>query len=768
MKTILQSKRFGFYFTLASLVYFLIYHGSNEWNLLSFLALLISGLACPLIRFIPRFGHLTKLLLLGGISVALFAYVYGVYYYVSVVIADIDLHGYSAEFIFLTAFYGLLLCLAIANLFLPFEKGKSKMPSAIRVVASIVFALASLAAAGSYAGKAISFENEGFINSQLHVNPYVMEKGEGSLNTDYFETEYEDVATLREEGEELVAQIEEEGAVLLTNENSALPLNEGDKVSLFSLSSVDPAYGGEGSSAATRPMAPISLVEALEEEGIEANPTLANWYAGRKSTYAPTGYMIKDAPWSAVSGDASLTASFAEYGDAAIFVLKRIRGENTDVAYQEASCDGEGGNYLALNDNEKSVLSALSSAKGGTFGKLIVLLNTPNPPEMAFLEEYGVDACLWIGSVGQTGFRGVARILSGAANPSGKLPDTFYFHHRDNPVMANWGSFTYENYEDYLSEFPSFGGKSYSSMQYASYVAYQEGVYVGYRYSETRYEDCVIDRDLAGDFDYPSVIAFPFGYGLSYTSFAYSNPTYAYEKETGVHSLTLEVKNVGGVSGKESVQLYLQKPYTEYDESHSVEKPSIELVDYAKTSYLSPGESEVLSFAVKDEDFASYDAYGEGSYLIEESSEYRLAFGSSSHQAINNILADKGYSRTDGMDQEGDAGLVKKVQMGQRNFASTSKNLFDSMDINRYEHAGENHIDYLSRKDWIDTIPSNNARLNLTDGMMEDLLSQNEEIREDEEDYPTYGKDNGLKLINGNGEWGHHPPRQSDLGRSFG
>ena len=728
------------------MVYFLIYRGSNELNPFACFALLITGVISLAFAFIPKIGSVSRFLLLIGNAVAFFGYIYGIYYYVSVVIADIDLHGYSAEFIALTILFSLDLFGAIAALFVPFEYGKSKLPLPLRLSSKILFGVAAVAVSFAYAGEKISFENEGFINAELHINPYVMEKSEGSLNTDYFETKYENVASLRKDGEKLVEDIEAEGAVLLTNGNDALPLEKGSRVSLFSLSSVDPAYGGEGSSAATRPAPPTTLIEALEEEDIEVNPLLSDWYQSHKSSYTPTGYQIKDAPWSAFSGDSSIVSSFSEYGDAAIFVLKRIRGENTDVAYKEASCDGEGGNYLCLNENEKSVLAALSSAKGTTFSKLIVLLNTPNQPELSFLEDYGIDACLWIGSVGQTGFRGVAKIVSGSVNPSGKLSDTFYYHHRDNPVMANWGSFTYQNYEDYLDQLPSFGGKSYSSMQYASYVAYQEGVYVGYRYSETRYEDCVMQRDLCGDFDYSSIIAFPFGYGLSYTDFSYSDATHSYDSSLGLHALSLKVKNVGSVPGKESVQLYLQKPYTAYDEEKGIEKPAIELVDYAKTDLLQPGESQLLSFEVKDEDFASYDAYGNGCYLIEESDEYRFAFGANAHQAINNILAEKGYSTADGMDEEGDSTLVKKVAMTEKADPSV-KNLFASMDINRYENAEDNRIEYLSRKDWIDTLPNTNVKLNLTDGMMEDLLRQNGEIEKDDEAYPNYGLDNGLKLI---------------------
>ena len=435
--------------------------------------------------------------------------------------------------------------------------------------------------------------------------------------------------------------------------------------------------------------------------------------------------------------------------------MKRVRGENTDVPFQEATCDGEDGNYLALNPNERSVLAGISALKGTTFQKIVVLLNTPNPLELSFLNDYPIDALLWVGTLGQTGAAGVARLLSGQANPSGKLSDTFYFHHADNPVMANWGPSTYGNYEDYLDQLPSIGGKSYSSMQYASYVAYQEGVYVGYRYTETRYEDVVASRDLAGDFDYPSIVAFPFGYGLSYTSFSYGNFTHRYEASSDEHHLSVEVTNTGSKAGKEAVQLYLQKPYTEYDEEHGIEKSAIDLVDYAKTRLLNPGEKETLSFVVPAREFASYDADGVGTYLVEESNDYRFAIGSSSHDAINNILADKGYSEADGMDETGNPSLVERIGKARDETAYSRSetgakihNLFDSMDMNRYEGKGENSMTYLSRADWIDTLPNRPLSLNLNDDMMSDLLAQDKgEVASDDIAYPTYEADNDLSLV---------------------
>ncbi|MBO4540614.1 MAG: glycoside hydrolase family 3 protein, partial [Bacilli bacterium] len=765
MREFLKTKPFGFFLNLAAgafsiagaILYLFFYRDSNEYLLVSFLLPLITGCLICLLSFLPFIEKYVSYFGVAGLAASVAAFFYATYYYISVVMTGIDLQNFAPEYLAIVIL--LLSSFLIESIALFFQNPPKTLTrlsaKVIRVSLKGFFVpLALLAFLGLF-GESAAFANEGAINAQFGINPYHLERGNTSLNSDYFESAYEDIASLREDGEALVAEVEEEGAVLLKNENAALPLDADSSVTLFSLSSVDPAYGGEGSSAANNPKAPLDFQTALEEASIHVNPSMHDWYRNHKQAYAPSGYAIKDAPWTDFSGDAGIASSFADYGDAAIVVLKRVRGENTDVPFQEATCDGENGNYLALNANERSVLAGLAALKGTTFQKIIVLLNTPNPLELSFLNDYPIDALMWVGTLGQTGLAGVARLLSGEANPSGKLSDTFYYRHSENPVMANWGPSTYRNYENYLDQLPSIGGKSYSSMQYASYVAYQEGIYVGYRYTETRYEDVISSRDLAGDFDYPNIVAYPFGFGLSYTSFSYGNLTHHFDPSSDEHHLSIDVTNVGQKAGKEAVQLYLQKPYTEYDEEHGIEKSAIDLVDYAKTRLLDPGEKETLSFLVPGREFASYDADGIGTYLVEESSDYRFAIGSSCHNAINNILAEKGYSEADGMDAVGNPSLVQRISKvrdettySKSETGAKIQNLFDSMDMNRFAKKGENSIAYLSRADWIDTLPSQAASLQLNDGMMEDLLAQDKgEVASDDLAYPAYGADNDLSLV---------------------
>ena len=219
-----------------------------------------------------------------------------------------------------------------------------------------------------------------------------------------------------------------------------------------------------------------------------------------------------------------------------------------------------------------------------------MIINSANPISTAFLfeEDYGVDAALWVGSVGQTGLYAVGDVLSGSVNPSGSLPDTWWMDNQLDPVMNNFGSYTYADADKY-----NFGAFS----AYAKYVVYQEGIYLGYKYTETRYEDVVMGTPNAGNFNYNAVVSFPFGYGLSYSSFAFSDVKVekAGAGQEVAYTMTVTVTNTGNIAGKKTVQVYAQKPYTEYDKQNQIEKAAVELVGYNKTGILEPGASETLT-----------------------------------------------------------------------------------------------------------------------------------------------------------------------------
>ena len=596
----------------------------------------------------------------------------------------------------------------------------------------------------------ITAENVGVISAALSQATYErIDVSSEIQDTDYFKTNYTSLDELIADGVSLAEAIEAEGAVLLKNDNNCLPLDpktEG-KVSVFGVASVDPAYGGEGSAAAANPLDPVDVKEGLEQAGFKVNSTLYNFYNRNKNAYVSSGYRINDAHWDEVVSGNGVEASFKQYGDAAIVILKRIRGENGDLYYNNSACDGEGGNYLALNENEKSILRGLANKKGTTFDKIIVLLNAPNQIEMEFLSdpEYKIDAALWIGSVGVSGMSAVGKILSGDVNPSGRLSDTFWNKHQYNPVMANFGVSQYANKNDFASQLPTTSGNSYTGMNYTTYVMYQEGIYVGYRYAETRYYDVMSQRPNAGDFDYDEAIAYPFGYGLSYTDFEYSNFSVHYNILADSYTISVTVKNTGNYAGKEVVQVYLQKPYTEYDIENHIEKSAVELVGYAKTSILQPEGEETVKITVEGKKLASYDAYGIGSYYL-DAGRYLFTVADNSHAAANNFLASE-YQMS-----VGDANMVAifDKDADPYSYSKGITNLFDDGDILRYENASDkNNVSYISRNDWVGTMPNGSVQIYLTQAMLNDILGQNDDryIESNDAAYPTYGKDAGLQLI---------------------
>ena len=247
-------------------------------------------------------------------------------------------------------------------------------------------------------------------------------------------------------------------------------------------------------------------------------------------------------------------------------------------------------------------IAALKQA--GTVKKIIVLINSANPLQVDFLKnnDYSVDACLWIGDVGISGINAVAGILAGDINPSGSLVDTYCYDNYSSPAMQNFTPITYAGYTEGVVPANA-----------STYMIYQEGIYVGYKYYETRYEDAVMGTGNAGDYTYADTVAFPFGYGLSYTNFAYSDMQVSYDAAADQFHVGVTVTNTGDTyAGKETVQVYVQSPYTDYDRENGIEKASVALVGFGKTEELAPGASETLDITVDRRAMASFDTYGIG------------------------------------------------------------------------------------------------------------------------------------------------------------
>lgn len=623
-------------------------------------------------------------------------------------------------------------------------------------------------------GTTIAFQYATTINVALNVSTYKIIKGDSDTDTEYFKSDFSSDEERTSYEEELCATVEAEGAALLKNDNEALPLAEGAKVSLFAHGSVDLMYGGTGSGAVDTASAP-TLKDALTSNGIEVNETLWDFYSSddmmekysRKTPdaisdtlEANTQYAVNEAPWSEVEEGAG--DSFAEYGDAAIVVFSRSGGEGADLPSGENGTDADyisgqegSGNYLELSQEEMDLLAGLKALKdNGTFKSIIVLLNSSNAIELDFLNpdicgvDYGIDACMWIGDVGQTGINGVGQLLSGAVSPSGSIVDTFCYDNLTNPAMYNFYTQAYPNASDYelLTDGPDVQGM---------YSVYQEGIYLGYRYYETRYEDVVMGTANAGDYDYNTQVAYPFGYGLSYTDFEYSDFS-AVATDDGF-DITVTVTNTGDTySGKKTVQVYFQSPYIDYDKENGIEKASVELCGFDKTEVLAPGESETVTIHVDKSELRTYDSNNAQTYIL-DAGDYYFTVADGAHEAVNNVLAAKGYTPDSAaaMDAEGNADLTfrwNNAELDTTSFATSEAtgaeitNLFDEADPNKSSDApGE--VTWLSRSDWEGTFPTAPAELSANETMAENL----EFTQYDPEDYedvemPTLEADNGLAL----------------------
>lgn len=565
-------------------------------------------------------------------------------------------------------------------------------------------------------------------------------------NAQYYTMDFDSIAEKTAYGLELCKQVEAEGAVLMMN-NGALPLADGAKVSTLSSSAVNLVYGGTGSGNVDASKAD-NLKTALEKSGLVVNPVLWDWYNGEEgSKYNRTASAGESA---VLAGQASIPevpvdvypddvkASFAEYGDAVIIPISRIGGEGYDCEFSEF-------NYLALSAEEKEMMQWAADMKAaGTIDNIIVLINTSNALQVDFLKnnDYDVDAVLWIGGVGISGTNAVADILAGEINPSGSLADTYCYDNYSSPAMQNFVPTTYAGYEEGVIP-----------KNASTYMIYQEGIYVGYKYYETRYEDAVMGTGNAGDYVYADDVAFPFGYGLSYTTFKYSDMKVKCNAETDTYDVAVKVTNTGDVAGKETVQIYLQSPYTQYDIDNLVEKAAVQLIGFGKTDILEPGASETLKISVDKRDMAAYDAYGAGTYIL-DAGDYYLIAATDAHNAVNNVLAAKGYTTDDGMDADGDKKLTYKWTEKEFDATTYSKSLngtpivnqLSGADINLYEGT-EDTITYLTRNDWEGTFPKEIKQLTLTEQMIDEL----QDVQYDPADYPetampTLGADNGLSL----------------------
>lgn len=687
----------------------------------------------------------------------------------------------------------------------------------------------ALLAGVSFTATDIALKNNDTVTAALgQTNAEVIElDSTEEIDTEHgYRSSYNNIKEVVAGGFELQERQEAEGAVLLKNDNNALPLEKGSKVSVFGITGAVPFYGASGSGGINTSEA-IGWYDAFRgkfhdkdhlkdlatgEAIFDINEKLADSYMNWANTegegfveaYMPSSSTtlvnIGDVPWDVLQ-DTDGYKDVASYGDAALYIIKRTGGEGYDLPATSgkneqygntkyaapSENDGMYGDYLQLSETEISVLEGLKDLKAqGKIKKIVLILNMASTIQLDFLKDnsYDIDAALWVGSVGEVGTVSVAKLLTGEYNFSAGLSTTLWADHLLNPVNNNFMDqnyfFTYPNYEEFGFMNPALENSYQSTM--TTYMVYQEGMYLGYKYTETRYEDFVMGTANAGDYNYYSAVAYPFGYGLSYTDFSFGEPSV--EKDGNSYKVSVEVTNTGDKAGKTPVQVYIAKPYEDYAKENGIQVPSVELIDFGKSSLLEPGQSETVTVDVNEKYFTSYDTEGAGTYVIMPG-DYYLIVADNAHDAVNNLLAAKGYTpeTTEGrMDAQGNAAMAYKVEYdldAQTYSVSTAtgnpiNNAFDFADINKYEGRGDNKVEYYSRENW-DQVPmlernadgslvKHNATLTMTQTMADEVRNQMDagKVIEKGGEYPTYGAQNNLVLVDMVG-LGYDNPLWDDL-----
>ena len=527
-------------------------------------------------------------------------------------------------------------------------------------------------------------------------------------DTEYFKDNGMSLDDWIEKEAELTREVQASGSVLLKNDG-ILPLQKGAKVSAFGYGTVKTV--STGLVRFGTPGQYIDFKTGMEEDGkLQLNPSLYEFYSDNASA-DPAFNTLNEIDVGLMTDAAR--ADYDEYADAAIVVLSRAGGEAGDLA----TGDFTGGTkYLALQESEKKMLEEVTAH----FDDVIVLINSSYAMELGWLEEYDIDACLMIGAIGYRGFNAVSDILTGVTNPSGRLADTWAADSFSAPAMQNFGDYTFANAEA-INEQIGTGNNA------TKYVVETEGIYVGYKYYETRYEDAVLGQgnasSAAGTFasasswDYDEEVCFPFGYGLSYTQFTQELEGVRETEDT--FEVTVKVTNSGGVPGRSVVQVYAQTPYTDFDKENGIEVASVELVGFDKTEELAANASEEVVISVDKEDLTHYDPFVNKTFIM-EAGDYYLAVGDNAHDAVNNILAAKGK------EVGGDAEQVYSYTLAQtdtQTYAVTDGNVmitnqFDDVDLNYYIDGA---VTYLSRSDWNATWPEEMNDLSANAAMIEAL-----------------------------------------------
>ncbi len=520
----------------------------------------------------------------------------------------------------------------------------------------------------------------------------------------YVKSDFSSPSELYAYEEKKVAEIAQEGIVLLENDG-LLPLAKGTKLSIFSHSSVDLVSGGSGSGSGSFELTK-DLKEGLENAGLIVNETLWNFYKkGPGSAYkrgagvinygADQDWSINECPLGVITGDKSVVSSLD--GTVAMFVLSRTGGEGGDEARDMAAFGGVSGqHYLEPDKTELEIISYLND----NFDDVILLVNCNNAIELGWISQYeNISAVINFPGAGRTGTYGLGYMMTGLdadgneISAAGRLVDTWVYDNFSSPAMQNMGDFV-------------FTGTNYY------YVNYSEGIYVGYKYYETRYEDVLLGRKNVGAYDYNSTVLYPFGYGLSYTTFRWSDFTMSEADARGNIRVSVKVTNTGDRAGKDVVQLYGQAPYM-----GNLEKSSVVLIGFAKTGNIPAGGSETVEIIVNMKDLTSYDTAangGKGGYILDKG-KYYITAAPNAHEALNAIVLARVQSGEIAIDESKFAESKKSssaVADGETMVGVHHQDAYDSVTYNqaiagglkvenRFPNAALEGATYLSRNNWL-------------------------------------------------------------------
>lgn len=528
-----------------------------------------------------------------------------------------------------------------------------------------------------------------------------------------------------EEAAEVAEEIMEDGIVLLKNE-SLLPLNETKKLNIFGWESINPAYGGAGSGGINDLYDIVSLNQGLENAGFSINQELVDFYNNYgadnpEMSIQKQSWTLPEPPVDTYSDE--LIKSAKEYSDVAVVVLSRKAGEgHNDIpmdvrkaAYDNNSDEyddfPEGEHYLQLSQTERDMVDMVCS----NFDNVIVVYNGANQFELGFADEYPqIKSVVWCPGTGNVGFNALGKVFSGEVNPSGKTPDTFIYDMTTAPWWNNAEKTEYTNLADMAVEGMNAGTAQVYAPAFTNYV---EGIYVGYKYYETAAQE--------GAIDYDKTVQYPFGYGLSYTEF--EQKMGELEEKDGQISVDVEVTNTGDVAGKDVVEVYYKPPYT----NGGIEKSSANLIEFAKTDLLQPGESQTVTVTFSIEDMASYDENNAKAYVLEKG-DYVISINSDSHT----VLDQKTYTA--------DKDVVYKGENKRASDDTAATNVFED---------AKGDVTYLSRADHFanyEEATAAPASAELGEPYVSEYhLNSNFDkttYLNDEDVMPTTGADNGLTL----------------------